>query len=225
MVSSYVVTQKDLEGRTDPPHTVGLAAYGVDDWPYAVVVEDGKVAVQGGAFSIIYIDGGKYNGSYKIPYEAIVPSKGQCDNLIVPVCVSASHIAFTSLRMEPVWMVLGESAGVAAAIAVDTEIPVQEVPYNKLRQKLDDLDQTLDRIQGAIEDQKKQHGKSASWKSQDEWDQQKKGWEWLFPHIDSNSDGQISIKEYKDFQKFKTEQDDWEKALKKKEARTPQKKK
>ena len=224
MVSSYVVTQKDLEGRTDPPHTVGLAAYGVDDWPYAVVVEDGKVAVQGGAFSIIYIDGGKYNGSYKIPYEAIVPSKGQCDNLIVPVCVSASHIAFTSLRMEPVWMVLGESAGVAAAIAVDTEIPVQEVPYNKLRQKLDDLDQTLDRIQGAIEDQKKQHGKSASWKSQDEWDQQKKGWEWLFPHIDSNSDGQISIKEYKDFQKFKTEQDDWEKALKKKEARTPQKK-
>jgi hypothetical protein len=149
MVSSYVVTQKDLEGKTDPPHTVGLAAYGVDDWPYAVVVEDGKVAVQGGAFSIVYIDGGKYNGSYKIPYEAIVPSKGQCDNLIVPVCVSASHIAFTSLRMEPVWMVLGESAGVAAAIAVDTEIPVQDVPYNKLRQKLDDLDQTLDRIQGA----------------------------------------------------------------------------
>lgn len=224
MVSSYVVTQKDLEGRTDPPHTVGLAAYGVDDFPYTVVAQDGKIAVQGGGLSIIYLDEGKYNGSYKIPYEAIVPSEGHCDNLIVPVCVSASHIAFTSLRMEPVWMVLGESAGVAAAIAVDAEIPVQEVPYNKLRQKLDDLDQTLDRIQGAIEDQKKQHGKSASWKSQDEWDQQKKGWEWLFPHIDTNSDGRISIKEYKDFQKFKTEQDDWEKALKKKEARTPQKK-
>ena len=129
MVSSYVVTQKDLEGKTDPPHTVGLAAYGVDDWPYAVVVQDGKVAVQGGAFSIVYIDNGKYNGSYKIPYEAIVPRKGECDNLIVPVCVSASHIAFTSLRMEPVWMVLGESAGVAAAMAVDAEIPVQDVPY------------------------------------------------------------------------------------------------
>ena len=59
MVSSYVVTQKDLEGRTDPPHAVGLAAYGVDDWPYAVVVEDGKVAVQGGEFSIVYLDNGK----------------------------------------------------------------------------------------------------------------------------------------------------------------------
>ena len=145
MVSSYVVTQKDLEGKTDPPHTVGLAAYGVDDWPYAVVVEDGKVAVQGGEFSIVYLDNGKYNGSYKIPYEAIVPRKGECDNLLVPVCVSASHIAFTSLRMEPVWMILGESAGVAAAMAVDAEIPVQDVPYNKLRQKLEDLDQTLDR--------------------------------------------------------------------------------
>ena len=77
--------------------------------------------MQGGAFSILYIDGGKYNGSYKIPYEAIVPRKGECDNLVVPVCVSASHIAFTSLRMEPVWMVLGESAGVAAAMAAGDE--------------------------------------------------------------------------------------------------------
>ena len=224
MVSSYVVTQKDLEGTTDPPHAVGLAAYGVDDWPYAVVVEDGKVAVQGGAFSIVYIDGGKYNGSYKIPYESIVPSKGECDNLLVPVCVSASHIAFTSLRMEPVWMVLGESAGVAAAMAVDAEIPVQEVPYNKLRKKLDDLDQTLDRVQGSIQDQKKQQDKSASWKSQDEWNKQKKGWEWLFPHIDTDSDGQISAEEYNAFLKFKSKHDNWEETLKKKGARTPQKK-
>ena len=147
MVSSYVVTQKDLEGKTDPPHTVGLAAYGVDDWPYAVVVEDGKVALQGGAFSIVYLDNGKYNGSYKIPYEAIVPRKGECDNLVVPVCVSASHIAFTSLRMEPVWMVLGESAGVAAAMAADADIPVQDVPYDRLRQKLDAMEQKLERFQ------------------------------------------------------------------------------
>jgi hypothetical protein len=212
MVSSYVVTQKDLEGKTDPPQTVGLAAYGVDDWPYAVVVEEGKVAVQGGEFSILYLDNGKYNGSYKIPYEAIVPRKGECDNLLVPVCVSASHIAFTSIRMEPVWMILGESAGVAAAMAVDAEIPVQDVPYNKLRQKLEDLDQKLDR---------EQPGKSARWKSQDEWNQQKKGWEWLFPHIDTDSDGQISAEEYNAFQKFKAEHDDWEELLRKKGARTP----
>ncbi len=221
MVSSYVVTQKDLEGKTDPPHTVGLAAYGVDDWPYAVVVQDGKVAVQGGAFSIVYIDNGKYNGSYKIPYEAIVPRKGECDNLIVPVCVSASHIAFTSLRMEPVWMVLGESAGVAAAMAVDAEIPVQDVPYGKLRQKLDDLEQTLDRIPAQEQVRPEQ---SARWKSLEQWNQQKKGWGWLFPHIDTNADGQISTDEYKAFQAYKKEHKDWEASLKKKGEKTPQEK-
>ena len=221
MVSSYVVTQKDLEGRTDPPHTVGLAAYGVDDFPYTAVAQDGKIAVQGGEFSIVYLDQGKYNGSYKIPYEAIVPRKGECDNLIVPVCVSASHIAFTSLRMEPVWMVLGESAGVAAAMAVDAEISVQDVPYKDLRKKLDALDQTLDRIPPQDPKTPDEPQQQAGWKSQNEWNQQKKGWEWLFPHIDTDSDGQISEEEYKAFQKFKTEQEDWEEALKKKSAKAP----
>ena len=221
MVSSYVVTQKDLEGRTDPPHAVGLAAYGVDDWPYAVVVEDGKVAVQGGAFSIVYIDDGKYNGSYKIPYEAIVPRKGECDNLLVPVCVSASHIAFTSLRMEPVWMNLGESAGVAAALAVNADIPVQDVPYDKLRQKLEALEQKLERVQEPINSQQKSD-QSVRWQSHEEWNSQKKGWEWLFPHIDTNADGTISVEEYRGFQEFKTEHEDWERALlgKKKQAST-----
>jgi arylsulfatase A-like enzyme len=224
MVSSYVVTQKDLEGKTDPPHTVGLAAYGVDDWPYAIVPQDGKIAVQGGAFSIVYIDGGKYNGSYKIPYEAIVPRKGECDNLIVPVCVSASHIAFTSLRMEPVWMVLGESAGVAAAMAVDAKVSVQDVPYKKLREKLDDLGQTLERIPPQDPKTPDEPHKHASWKSQDAWNKQKKGWEWLFPHIDTNSDGQISAEEYRAFQKFKKQHGDWQEALKEKGAGTPKKK-
>ena len=212
MVSSYVVSQKDIAGETDPAHPVGLASYGVDDWPYAVVAEDGKVAVQGGEFSIIYLDGGKYNGSYKIPYESFVPTKGECDNLIVPVCVSASHIAFTSLRMEPVWMILGESAGVAAAIAVDGGIPVQDVSYEKLRPKLDELGQKLERVE---------HGKHKAqpkvWNSRKDWNAQKKGYEWLFPHIDKDSNGKISSEEYVAFQKFKSKNEDWEEALKKTE--------
>ncbi|MCP4194848.1 MAG: FAD-dependent oxidoreductase, partial [Planctomycetaceae bacterium] len=173
------------------------------------------------AFSIVYLDNGKYNGSYKIPYEAIVPRKGECDNLVVPVCVSASHIAFTSLRMEPVWMVLGESAGVAAAMAADADIPVQDVPYDTLRQKLDALEQKLERVQDSIHDQQKPD-QSVRWRSQKDWNSEKKGWEWLFPHIDTNSDGTISVEEYRDFQKFKTEHEDWEKTLrgKKKQAST-----
>ena len=112
-------------------------------------------------------------------------------------------------------MILGESAGVAAAMALDAEIPVQDVPYNQLRKKLDDLDQVLERVQQPEET------KTALWQSQDEWNQQKKGYEWLFPHIDTDSDGLISDEEYAAFQKFKTEQDDWEKALKKKGAEAP----
>ena len=210
MVSSYVVSQNDIAGKTNPAHPVGLASYGVDDWPYAVVVEDGKVAVQGGEFSIIYLDGGKYNGSYKIPYESIVPTKGECDNLIVPVCVSASHIAFTSLRMEPVWMILGESAGVAAAIAVDGGIPVQDVSYETLRPKLDELGQKLVRAgYGKYSDQPR------VWNSHKDWNAEKKGYEWLFSHIDKDTNGKISSEEYADFQKFKSKNENWEEVLKK----------
>ena len=116
MVSDYVVTQKDLEGRTSPADSVGLASYGVDEWPYATVALDGQVALMGGYYSMLYLEE-RNRGIYRIPYRAIRPKQGQCANLLVPVCVSASHIAMTSLRMEPVWMILGESAGVAAAMA------------------------------------------------------------------------------------------------------------
>ena len=146
MVSSYVITQNDMEGKLNPPHSVGLASYGVDDWPYATVVENGKVALQGGSFSILYLDKGKFRGSYKIPYEAIVPRKSECDNLIVPVCCSASHIAMTSIRMEPVWMLLGESAGMAASMAAKSQRAVQDIPYSELQPKLLKLGQILQRL-------------------------------------------------------------------------------
>ncbi len=144
MRSAYVVTQKDLEGRTDPEDSIGLASYGVDDWPYATYARDGKVSLSGGEFSELYIDP-VHRGIYKIPYRAIVPEKGECVNLFVPVCCSASHIAMTSIRMEPVWMVLGESAGIAAAMAVSRSIPVQDVAYPELRRKLLERKQILDR--------------------------------------------------------------------------------
>ncbi|MDX9971398.1 MAG: FAD-dependent oxidoreductase [FCB group bacterium] len=144
MISAYVLKQADLEGKTDPEHSIGLASYGVDDWPYATVADNGKVALSGGEFSQLYLDD-VHQGIYKIPYEAITPLQDECDNLLVPVCCSASHIAMTSVRMEPVWMILGESAGVAAAIASRRRKPVQDVSYRKLRARLLDLGQRLDR--------------------------------------------------------------------------------
>ena len=144
MKADYVVTQKDLEGTTDPGDSIGLASYGVDDWPYATYVHEGKVALYGGEFSMLYLDE-KHEGIYKIPYRAITPKPSECTNLLVPVCVSASHIAMTSIRMEPVWMILGESAGVAAAMAVEQKLAVQQVPYAALKAKLIALKQKLER--------------------------------------------------------------------------------
>jgi len=143
MISDYVVTQKDMEGRTNPADSVGLASYGVDEWPYATVALDGKVALMGGYYSMLYLEQ-EHRGIYRIPYRSIVPNKAQCSNLLVPVCVSASHIAMTSIRMEPVWMILGESAGVSASMAVKSGSAVQDVPYAELYPKLRALTQKVD---------------------------------------------------------------------------------
>jgi hypothetical protein len=144
MKSDYVVTQKDLEGTTDPADSIGLASYGVDDWPYATYVHEGKVALYGGEFSMLYLDD-QHEGIYKIPYRAITPKPSECTNLLVPVCVSASHIAMTSIRMEPVWMILGESAGIAASMAVTEKLPVQQVSYAAMKEKLVAVKQKLER--------------------------------------------------------------------------------
>ena len=76
------------------------------------------------------------NGPYQIAYGALVPKKGQADNLLVPVAMSSSHIAYGSIRMEPVFMILGQSAATAAVMAIDGKIAVQDVPYTKLRERL-----------------------------------------------------------------------------------------
>jgi hypothetical protein len=143
MRSAYVVTQKDMEGHADVDDSVGLASYGVDEWPYAMVPLDGKVALSGGYYSMLSLEEA-HRGIYRIPYRAIVPHERECNNLLVPVCLSASHIAMTSIRMEPVWMILGESAGVAAAMAVREHLPVQSIAYQPLRERLLRLDQRLD---------------------------------------------------------------------------------
>ena len=142
MRSAYVVTQKDMEGQADVEDAVGLASYGVDEWPYAMVALEGKIALSGGYYSMLSVDEAR-RGIYSIPYRAIVPQRKECENLIVPVCLSASHIAMTSIRMEPVWMILGESGGIAAALASVQGVAVQEVDQTQLRAKLRDHGQRL----------------------------------------------------------------------------------
>src|SRR5690606_40446445 len=80
---------------------------------------------------------------YEIAYGSLVPKEGEAENLLVPVAVSASHIAFGSIRMEPVFMILGQSAATAAAMAIEREIAVQQVPYPELKAQLEKDNQIL----------------------------------------------------------------------------------
>jgi hypothetical protein len=130
MVSDYVMTQHHCQGRQKAEDPVGLAAYGMDSHHVQRYVDaNGQVRNEGdvevGGFS-----------PYPISYRSIVPRADQCANLLVPVCLSASHIAHGSIRMEPVFMVLGQSAATAAVQALDGGVPVQRVDGDKLRRRL-----------------------------------------------------------------------------------------
>ncbi len=133
MVSAYVMTQANCQSTTTVKDSVGLASYHMDShFCQRVVVErDGMKTVRN--------EGGFGKGCPKpfpIAYRSIVPKKEECQNLIVPGCLSASHVAYGSIRMEPVFMILGQSAGTAAAIAIDQKGAVQDVPYEQLQARL-----------------------------------------------------------------------------------------
>jgi hypothetical protein len=142
MVGAYVMTQKDIEGSATIDDSVGLGSYGIDDWPYAMVPHQGGIGIITGEFINCRLTTVN-KGIYRIPYRAITPRQTECSNLLVPVCLSASHVAILSLRMEPVYVILGQSAGVAAALAVKTGTPVQRVDYPTLKTRLSAAGQKL----------------------------------------------------------------------------------
>ncbi len=140
MVGNYVMTQAHCVGEETVTDPVGMAAYTMDshNCQRIVVEKNGKKMVKN--------EGNVEVGGfppYPISYRSIVPKAEDAANLLVPVCLSASHIAFGSIRMEPVFMVLGQSAATAAALAIDNEQSVQEVSYSALRKQLEANQQIL----------------------------------------------------------------------------------
>ena len=137
MLSDYVMTQINCEGLEVVKDPVGLAAYGMDSHQVQRYVDaNGYVQNEGNIEAHV-------PAPYPISYRSIIPSREECTNLLVPVCVSATHIAFGSIRMEPVFMVLGQSAGTAAALAIKENTSVQELDYNKLSAQLKKDNQIL----------------------------------------------------------------------------------
>jgi hypothetical protein len=129
MISDYVMTEHNCRGTKKTPDSVGLGAYGMDSHNCQRLVKNGRVENEGD----VQIHGFT---PYPISYRSLVPKAGECENLIVPVCLSASHIAYGSIRMEPVFMLLGQSAATAASFAIDDQISIQKVSYEKLRARL-----------------------------------------------------------------------------------------
>lgn len=130
MVGAYVMTQHNCEGREVVPDGVGLAAYTMDSHNTRRFVDSsGQVRNEGN----IEVRGFP---PYPISYRSITPKATECENLLVPVCLSSSHIAFGSIRMEPVFMVLGQSAAFAADLALAQGTKVQAVDYPTLRTRL-----------------------------------------------------------------------------------------
>lgn len=131
MVSDLVMTEHHTFGRQVAPDSVGLGSYGTDTHEIRRIVKDGVVTREGKTA------GGRDGAPpYPIGYGAIVPKQSECDNLLVTFALSASHTAFSSIRMEPVFMVTSQSAGTAAALAIDQGAAVQQVDQAELRRRL-----------------------------------------------------------------------------------------
>ncbi|MEM7654763.1 MAG: FAD-dependent oxidoreductase [Bacteroidota bacterium] len=126
MIGEYVMTQYNCEGLRVVEDPVGMGAYGMDSHnTQRYVSPEGWVKNEGNVEA-------KVQAPYPISYRSLIPKRAECTNLLVPVCLSASHIAFGSIRMEPVFMVLGQSAATAASLAIDEAVVVQEVAYEQL---------------------------------------------------------------------------------------------
>lgn len=137
MIGEYVTTENDVLIKREVPKPAGMGSYAMDSHnvqryitPEGFVQNEGDIGVSPPS-------------PYSISYGSLTPQKEECTNLLVPVCVSSSHIAFGSIRMEPVFMILGQSAAIAACMAIDDKLAVQDVPYDKLKVLLKSKGQIL----------------------------------------------------------------------------------
>lgn len=139
MIGEFVMTEADALGKTKVPNPVGMGSYALDSHnTQRYVKADGYVQNEGDI-------GVHPDRPYSIAYGSILPKIKECQNLLVPICVSSSHIAYGSIRMEPVFMILGQSAATAAVLSIDNKVSPQKLPYEKLREVLLKDQQVLER--------------------------------------------------------------------------------
>lgn len=129
MVSDFVMSQKDVQTDLTKPDPIGMGSYNSDSHNVQRIIDaEGNVQNEGDMQVAVK--------PYQIPYRVLIPKRGEATNVLVPVCFSASHVAYSSGRMEPQYMIIGQAAGVAAAMSIQANEAVQDVDTKQLTQKL-----------------------------------------------------------------------------------------
>jgi hypothetical protein len=137
MIGAYVMRQSDCSAHVTKPDSVGMGSFIMDSHAVERLVDHDGSVIDEGNFDVAV-------RPYQIPYRSVIPKAGQCPNLLVPVCLSASHVAYGSIRMEPQYMILGQACGVAAVQALREQKAVQDVDVTALQARLREQKQVLE---------------------------------------------------------------------------------
>jgi hypothetical protein len=143
MIGEYVVAQKDIMEQPEKPDAIVVSSFPIDSHDCQRVGTADSVINEGTIFPV-RMEGRRHGFPYHIPYRAITPKQQECTNLLVPVALSCTHVGISSIRVEPTWMILGQSAGIAAALSAKQKVAVQALPYPVLRERLLAQKQVLD---------------------------------------------------------------------------------
>ncbi|TDU67241.1 FAD dependent oxidoreductase [Prosthecobacter fusiformis] len=136
MQGMYVVSQKDIMDQPEKEDAIAVSSFPIDSHDcQRVALKDGGVINEGTIFPV-RIPGRRHGYAYHIPYRSVLPRPEECDNLLVPIALSCTHVAISSIRVEPTWMILGQSAGIAAALSAKQNVAVQKLPYVLLKERL-----------------------------------------------------------------------------------------
>lgn len=136
MKGLHVISQKDIIDSAEKPDAIAISSFPIDSHDcQRVALKDGGVINEGTIFPV-RVPGTKVGYAYHVPYRSVLPQPAQCSNLLVPIALSSTHVAISSLRIEGAWMAIGQGAGVAAALSANRNVAVQELPYSALRERL-----------------------------------------------------------------------------------------
>ncbi len=135
MIGEYVVSQQDIMHSPKKDDPIVVSSFPIDSHDCQRIGTKDLV-VDEGTIMPVRMEGRRHGTPYHIPYRAILPKATECDNLLVPVALSCTHVGLASIRVEPTWMILGQSAGIAAAMCAKQNVAVQKLPYPMLRERL-----------------------------------------------------------------------------------------